>query len=91
MPSLFDLRSRNSCSRRNRNDIIGPMLQEALIENRLATLEREMAELKSRLPQKMNWLEQVSGSMANEPDFERVLELGRAARQADKLADDGTR
>ena len=58
---------------------------------RLATLEREMADLKSRLAQSGKWLEQISNSMANEPDFERVLNLGRAARRTDKPVDDEAR
>jgi hypothetical protein len=65
------------------------MANELLIENRVADLEREVSELKRRLAilgrGKENWIDQVSGSQAADQEaFQEVLELGRAARQADR-------
>ena len=57
------------------------------IESRLELLEREMAELRRRLPVEpsANWLEKIAGSQEGEPEFNEVLELGRKARGADQL------
>jgi len=63
------------------------MLNDTMVQNRLVALEREMAELKQRLNRALSgntWLERLAGSMVDEPDFDRVLEFGRAARSADK-------
>jgi len=67
------------------------------LEDRLATLEREVDQLKRRLDtsagrgqgSNANWLDAVTGSMAGDPDFQEVLRLGRAPRQADRPADAG--
>lgn len=67
------------------------MSSSPTIESRLESLEREMAELRRRLPvgPSENWLEKIAGSQEGEPDFEEVLELGRKARRADRPADNG--
>lgn len=54
------------------------------IEDRLAILEREFAELKRRVEAKSskNWLEKVSGSMKDFPEFKEVLRLGKEIRRA---------
>ena len=62
-----------------------------LFEQRLAALEREVAELKSRLSSSHsaspspngNWIEAISGSMRDEPDFHEVIRLGAEVRRAD--------
>jgi hypothetical protein len=62
------------------------MLTDAMVENRLNALEREVADLKQRVAAtrtESKWIERVTGSMKDEPDFSQVLELGRAARAAD--------
>ena len=59
------------------------------IEQRLAALEREVARIKEQVQRNGNghagatggWIERVSGSMKPFPDFEDVLELGRAIRR----------
>ena len=60
------------------------------IEERLATVERELAELKSRLPAlpKANWIEAITGSMKDYPEFDEVLRHGKEIRDADRPTDE---
>jgi len=61
------------------------------IEERLATVERELAELKTRLPPATkpgNWIEKISGSFKDDPEFDEILRLGREFRQADRPKDE---
>jgi hypothetical protein len=74
-------------------------MSQAAFEDRLATLEREVDRLRRRLDSSNptgqgtasvpNWIEAVTGSMADDPEFQEVVQLGRAARQADRPADGG--
>jgi hypothetical protein len=55
------------------------------IEKRLATLEREVAELKRHLHvRSANWLDELSGSMSDVPDeeFEKFIRYGQEIRKA---------
>ena len=61
------------------------------IEERLTAVERELADLKTRLPPELkpeNWVEKISGSMQDYPEFDEVLRLGREMRQADRPKDE---
>jgi hypothetical protein len=58
------------------------------LEERLAALEQEVAELRHRIPPSRvkvpptaNWVEAVSGSLEDFPEFEQVLEYGRQIRR----------
>ena len=58
------------------------------IEERLAVLEREVAELRRQrpvvrvaVPPGANWVDAISGSMEDFPEFEKVLEYGRQIRR----------
>jgi hypothetical protein len=64
------------------------MATDTLFDDRLTALEREVSELKKRVEptSTSNWLKMVEGSMEQEPDFAKVLELGRAARIADRTS-----
>jgi hypothetical protein len=67
------------------------MLDEAILEQRLATLERAVADLQRRLtgaPASSNWLEKVAGSISNEAAFLEALEFGQAFRHADRPPDE---
>jgi hypothetical protein len=60
-------------------------------EDRLATLEAEVARIKEQLRGERkppNWLDRVVGSMSQYPDFQEVLRLGREFRQADRPVED---
>ena len=67
------------------------MSQSPSTEDRLATLEAEVAQIKDRLQrvaEPPNWLDRVVGSMTRYPDFREVLRLGREFREADRPPDD---
>jgi len=67
------------------------MSDQTPIERRLAALEREVSELKQRLNNgnaQVNWIERITGSMADFPEFEDVIRFGREIREADRPAVD---
>jgi hypothetical protein len=58
------------------------------IEDRLAVVEREIAELKRRLPAEQlqeDWVDAMSGVFADDPEFDEVVRLGREMREADRM------
>lgn len=68
------------------------MLDETILEQRLVTLERAVAELQHKSqskPTSENWLEKLSGSISDEAAFLEALEYGRAFRQVDRPVDKG--
>jgi hypothetical protein len=55
------------------------------IEERLAILEKEVAELKrGKVQDKGNWIRKISGSFKDDPEFGEILRLGREIREAEK-------
>jgi hypothetical protein len=67
------------------------MVDEMILEQRLAALESAVADLQRRLTEASatgNWLEQVTGSISDEPAFLEALEFGRALRKADQCPDE---
>jgi hypothetical protein len=57
------------------------------IEERLTAVEEAVRELQRRLTimtPALNWLERITGSFKDEPEFEKALEYGRAIREADR-------
>lgn len=61
------------------------------IEERVKTLEGEVAELKRRLgkPETMRqWLQRVSGRFKDDPAFAEIVRLGREFRQADRPSEE---
>jgi hypothetical protein len=54
------------------------------VEERLAVLETEVAELKRSLRPGETWFNRVAGSMKDDPEFDEVLRLGREIRRADR-------
>ena len=66
------------------------MLDETTIEQRLATIEHTVAELKRRIdstPTANNWLDKVIGSISDEPAFLEALEYGKSLRYAEESVD----
>jgi hypothetical protein len=61
-------------------------MPETKIEERLAALEREVAELKRQLPSTepvvQPWWEITAGTFADDPAFEEAMELGRQYRKS---------
>jgi hypothetical protein len=63
------------------------MSQQNGLEERVAKLEAEVAELKTRLGLPVatpDWIARISGSMKDYPEFEEVTRLGREFRNADQ-------
>ena len=63
------------------------MSQETGLAQRVAVLEKELAEVKQRLDQfisQVTWFDRVEGSLKDEPEFGEVLKPGRAIREADR-------
>lgn len=60
------------------------------IEQRLRAVEDALAALKEKvekLTPESNWIEAITGSMEDVPEFDEVLRLGRLMRQADRPDD----
>ena len=60
------------------------------IEARLAKVERELAILKARTGEngtKANWIEKITGSFKDDPDFDEIVRLGKEFRQSDRPKD----
>ena len=62
------------------------VMTQQTLEARLAVLEVEVATLKRQIQDDQSgktWLDRITGSMEDIPEFDEVLELGKAARKAD--------
>ncbi len=67
------------------------MLDETVLEHRLAAVERAIADLQRRLdsgPAPAHWLDKLAGSITDESAFREVLELGRAFRSVERPSDE---
>jgi hypothetical protein len=60
----------------------------ASIEERLAALEREVAEIKRAVnpSAKNDWFAKVAGSFKDDPEFDEVVRLGREIRRSEPFA-----
>ncbi len=58
------------------------------LQNRIATLEKEVAALKQRVENgttgqsEKSWFDVMAGAFENDPEFDEVLRLGREFRQS---------
>lgn len=63
----------------------GIIMSGSSLEDRLATLEAEVAELKHRLndqePKKSGW-KAIEGTFLNDPYYEEAMKLGREGRES---------
>ena len=63
------------------------MSQTPTLEQRISHVEKDLAQLKSqveRLGAKENWIDRITGSFKNDPEFDEILRLGREIRRADR-------
>ena len=61
------------------------------IEQRLAAVERAVADLQRQLaspPPAPSWLERFTGAFKDEPAFAEVVRYGRTIREADRPPED---
>jgi hypothetical protein len=61
------------------------------IEQRLTSIEKQVAELRQSLSDKNDapsWLDKVAGSFQDDTEFDEVLRLGQAIREADRPTDE---
>jgi hypothetical protein len=63
------------------------MLNEAILERRLAIIEQEVSELK-RKATSSNWIDNLIGSISDESAFLEALEYGHSFRKADTSVDE---
>jgi hypothetical protein len=67
------------------------MVQEPSLAERVAALEKEVADLRRmviQLTTPSDWLDRVAGIMKDEPEFAEMTRLGAEIRQADRPKDD---
>jgi hypothetical protein len=62
------------------------------LDQRLSTVEAALSQVQQRLgiaPSPLNWVEQISGSLADIPeeDYQQFLECCRQVRQGDAIAE----
>lgn len=65
-------------------------MADAIIEERMTAIEQSIRELQTAMRTRQpaaDWLDQVIGSMKDDPEFDEVLAYGRAIRQADRPAE----
>ena len=65
------------------------MSEASTIEQRLAQVEKELAELKQQVQgrnAKTNCVDSITGSFQDDPEFDEMLRLGKEIRDADKPA-----
>jgi hypothetical protein len=68
-------------------------MSQATLEQRMTAAEQAIRELREAMNGRQpapDWLDRVVGSMKDEPAFDEVLAHGRAIRQADRPAEDGS-
>lgn len=57
------------------------------LKQRVTLIERELTELKRRLPtgkDGKSWLDKIIGTFKDDPDFEEIVRLGREFRKSVK-------
>jgi hypothetical protein len=63
------------------------MPSQATVEERLAAVEQQLAELKRRVMPRndgKSWVERIAGTFKDDPDFDEIVRLGRRFRKSVK-------
>jgi hypothetical protein len=58
------------------------------IEERLAAVEKEIIELKqgkAAIEPKLGWLDKITGTFKEDPEFGEILRLGQEIRKTEKM------
>ena len=68
-------------------------MAKATLEERMAAVEQELAQLKQQLkvetsPAKVPWWEQIAGTFANSENYDEAMRLGREYRESLRPKDD---
>jgi hypothetical protein len=66
------------------------MHKQVSLEQRVAMIEDDLASLRLRLEAALpangeNWIERITGSMKDFPEFDEVVKLGAEIRRADQM------
>ena len=67
------------------------MPESTTIEQRLERVEKELADLKKDVKGMRpsgNWIDAISGTFKDDPEFDEILRLGKEIRDADRVADE---
>lgn len=57
------------------------------LEERMSHVEKDVAELKSQfdgLRSKGKWIDRITGTFRDDPEFDEILRLGQKIRRADR-------
>lgn len=63
------------------------MLSPSTLEERVAHMEKDLAQLRSqveRLRPGKGWIDRITGTFKDDPEFEEILRLGQEIRRADR-------
>ncbi len=63
----------------------------ASVEERLANVEKDIAELKAKAQtetSRRGWVKKVEGTFRNDPVYDKILKLGREERLSDLVNDE---
>ena len=67
------------------------MSNSSAIEQRLTQVEKELSDLKlhvQNLQPRGNWIDAITGTFNDDPEFDEILRLGKEIRNLDKPTED---
>ena len=67
------------------------MSGSSTVEQRLEQVEKELADLKSHvknLRPASNWIDAITGTFKDDPEFDEILRLGKEIRDADRPSEE---
>lgn len=67
------------------------MSGSSTVEQRLEQVEKEVADLKSHiknLRRAPNWIDAITGTFKDDPEFDEILRLGKEIRDADRPSEE---
>ncbi|MBC8869621.1 MAG: hypothetical protein H8E44_09395 [Planctomycetes bacterium] len=67
------------------------MSGSSTVEQRLEQVEKQLADLKSHVKNfrpAPNWIDAITGTFKDDPEFDEILRLGKEIRDADKPSEE---